>query len=127
MLLQALKSKHLTNGSIEATYADGYVHSEAKLKDVSPYAEGRNIFYDILKKLPEAVHGQLIRFSVYHNGEWHHIEWTEVPKSARPVRLRDMERDRVITSEGTHDGEVRIVAVRFGYEYAGKQVITELT
>ena len=50
---------------IEAEYKDGFVLSELDQDDKSIYEEGRNTFYDILNKLPEAEHGPMVRLSLH--------------------------------------------------------------
>lgn len=74
--------------SIEAQYADGYVHSETELQDVSPYDADHNVFYDILNRLPEDEHGRMVRFSVYYKNARYDIDWRGLPDNARPIRFR---------------------------------------
>lgn len=117
------------NGSIEAEYSDGYIHNEAQLNDISPFEPDRNILNDILEKRPEAEHGQMVRFSVFHNKARIDIDWVELPPSARPIRYKHMERDHNL--EGVWVDEARLVKVGFGYQYndsSGKnhEIIQEL-
>lgn len=74
--------------SVEAEYEDGYVHSETELDDISPFVEGKNIFYDILEKRPEAEHGRMVRFSLFYLNQRYDVDWTQLPESARPIRFR---------------------------------------
>jgi hypothetical protein len=74
--------------SVEAEYEDGYTHSETELDDVSPYQPGKNVFYDILERRPEAEHGRMVRFSCFYLDRRYDIEWRGMPDSARPVRFR---------------------------------------
>lgn len=99
---------------LQAEYADGYLHDELALNDVSPYAEGRNVFYDILERKPEPEHGPLKRLTLFTDGERFDIDWTRVPEGARPIRFRKMELDLVQTGEPQ---EARCVGVVFGYQY----------
>lgn len=74
--------------TIQAQYEDGFILDETKLKDVSPYDEGRNILGAILDKSPEAEHGKMVRFSGFWKGEKYDIDWTTLPDNARPIRFR---------------------------------------
>ena len=103
------------DSSIEAEYADGFILSEAEQNDVSAYSPGHNTFHDILNKLPEADHGKMVRFSVYHNGERHDVDWTQVPETARPHRLKYLERDHNLN--GDFASEVRLMKTEFGYQH----------
>ncbi|MDL2342319.1 MAG: hypothetical protein QFB87_04560 [Patescibacteria group bacterium] len=103
------------DGSIEAEYADGFILTEHENDDKSPYCDKHNIFYAILNKQPEAEHGELVRFSVYHSNKRTDIDWVEVPKNARPIRYKYMERDHNLN--GDFLGETRQVGVGFGYQY----------
>lgn len=73
--------------SVEAEYADGYIHSETELDDVSAYGDG-NVFRDILNRLPEEAHGPLVRFSCFWKDQRYDINWTMLPDNARPIRFR---------------------------------------
>lgn len=81
-------SKTPLDTSVEAEYEDGYVHSETELDDVSQFEDGRNVFYDILERRPEADHGPMVRFSVYYQNQRYDVDWTQLPDSARPIRFR---------------------------------------
>lgn len=116
-----------TDGSIEAEYASGYVHSETTHGDISPYTGTDNILNDILEKRPEPEHGKLIRFSVFYQDKRYDIDFTDLPDSARPIRWKRMEAD----SQGNDITEVRLVKLGFGYQYndpsgANIQEVTEL-
>lgn len=104
---------------IEAEYQDGYVHSETELDDVSPYVPGKNVFADILNKLPEKEHGKLVRFSLLMPGERHDVDWRGLPDNARPIRFRNLSVDSVNGQAVNY----RLNWVHFGYQYtddAGK-------
>jgi hypothetical protein len=73
--------------SVEAEYADGYIHSETEFDDVAQYGEG-NVFTDILEKRPEADHGSMVRFSVFYENHRYDVDWTALPDNARPIRFR---------------------------------------
>lgn len=101
------------DGSCQGEYADGYIHDETTLNDVSPYDETRNVLNDIIEKRPEAEHGKLVRFSCFYNNQRYDVTWDGLPENARPVRWKRMEADMV-------DGditEVRMTKVGFGYQY----------
>lgn len=119
---------------LEAEYESGYVHSDEHA-DVSPYAYFKerkaspNIFNDILEKRPNAIHGQMVRFSLVGPTERHDIDWTELPDNARPIYRRAMQRD---FDPATGEGETFMTGQGFGYQYtdaSGKNVkeITELS
>lgn len=74
--------------SCQAEYEDGYVLDETERDDVSSWVEGKNVFHDILNRLPEAEHGRMVRFSVFWKDRMHSIDWTQLPDSARPIRFR---------------------------------------
>ena len=74
--------------SCQAEYEDGYVLDETERDDTSSWVEGKNVFHDILNRLPEAEHGRMVRFSVFWKDRMHSIDWTQLPDSARPIRFR---------------------------------------
>lgn len=101
------------DGSCEAEYSDGYIHSETDFNDISPYDNTKNILNDILEKRPEAEHGDMVRFSVFYKDRRHDVHWPGLPENARPIRWKRMEADQV----GGEITEVRLVKVGFGYQY----------
>lgn len=74
--------------SVQAEYEDGFVLDETTHDDVSQFVEGKNIFHDILNKLPEKEHGRLVRFSCFWKDQCHSIDWRNLPDNARPIRFR---------------------------------------
>lgn len=102
---------------LEAHYADGFIHSEKEMNDTSPYARGKNTFYDIYHGLPEDEHGKLTKLVLHHNCEVHTIDWTKLPEGARPIRFKHMERGFGV---GGWTEEARIVRVDFGYQWTDK-------
>jgi len=115
------------DGSCEAEYADGYIHSETEHDDVSPYTGEHNILNDILEKRPEAEHGPLVRFSTFYKDQRYDVDWNDLPDNARPVRWKRMEADQV----GGEITEVRLTKVGFGYQWndetgANHQEVVEL-
>lgn len=100
--------------SVEAEYADGYVHSETLLGDVSPYDNEKNILNDIIEKRPEPDHGKMVRFSVFYKNQRHDIDWTKLPDNARPIRFRDGQRHRDM---GTGADWSEWVGLHFGFQY----------
>lgn len=108
------------DGSIEAQYADGYIHSETELDDTSPYLpDTANVLNDILEKRPEAEHGRLVRVSCFYLNRRYDIDFTELPDNARPIRFKHMERD--MTSDGSFVSEVRMTGIDFGYQYTDEE------
>ena len=108
--------------SCEAEYADGYIHSETELDDISPFEEGKNIFYDILEKRPEAEHGPMVRFSVFYQNQRYDVDWTGLPESARPIRFRH---GYATLHVATGEMESGWSGMSFGYQYndeTGKNV-----
>jgi hypothetical protein len=99
--------------SVEAEYTDGFILSETELKDISPYSEGRNVFYSILNKDPEAEHGPMVRLSTFYQNNRYDIDWANVPSSARPVRFRDGY--SILNQNG--DTITGWSGMRFGYQY----------
>lgn len=100
--------------SVQAEYADGYIHDETTLNDVSPYVEFKNIFDDILHKRPEAEHGPMVRFAVFYKNAKYDIDWTTLPVNARPIRFRDRQ---FVTDYGTGKEWIENIGCRFGYQY----------
>lgn len=101
------------DGSCEAEYSDGYIHSETEHNDTSPYTGKDNILNDILEKRPEAEHGQMVRFSTFYKDARYDVAWVGLPDNARPVRWKRMEADSV----GGEIVEIRLMKVGFGYQY----------
>ena len=100
--------------SCQAEYEDGYVLDETERDDVSAWVEGKNVFHDILNRLPEAEHGRMVRFSVFWKDQMHSIDWTRLPDSARPIRFRHG------FARMSVDGELQErgwSGVDFGYQY----------
>lgn len=101
--------------SCEAEYEDGYVHSETELDDVSQFEDGRNVFYDILERRPEADHGRMVRFSVFYKDQRYDVDWTTLPDNARPIRFR-----HGFSTMNAGTGEViasGFTGMGFGYQY----------
>lgn len=105
------------DGSVEAEYADGYIHSETALHDISAYDATRNVFYDILNMLPQEEHGRMVRFSVFYLNARYDIDWRLLSDTARPVRFKQMEMDY----NGPLAGQTRLMAVDFGYQYTNEE------
>lgn len=101
--------------SCEAEYEDGYVHSETELGDTSPFVDGKNVFYDILEKRPEAEHGRMVRFSVFYQNQRYDVDWQMLPDNARPIRFRQgYSTMNIATGEVIETGWS---GVSFGYQY----------
>lgn len=107
------------DGSIEAEYSDGYIHSETVLGDVSPYLADKNIFNDILEKRPEAAHGPMVRFSCYYQNFRYDVNWSGLPANARPIRYKNMQRH--FQQDVGWIGEAEILSIGFGYQYTDEQ------
>ena len=122
--------------SCQAEYADGYIHDETTLNDVSPYGPyyeevqefddngvstgniitqevKKNIFSDILEKRPEAQHGKLVRFSIFYKDSRYDIDWRGLPENARPIRFRH----GFATISQTGEQERGWSGIDFGYQY----------
>lgn len=74
---------------LQAEYEDGYIHYEDD-QDRSAFDARDNIYADILKRRPEAAHGQLIRFSLVGGEGSYDIDFRPLPKSSRPFYEREM-------------------------------------
>lgn len=98
---------------IEAEYADGYIHREDEA-DTSHYEPGRNIFYDIVNKLPERIHGRMIRLTLFHNNKRYDVDWTKVADNARPVRYKNMFAHFV---NGATEATPQMASIGFGYQW----------
>jgi hypothetical protein len=98
---------------LEAEYESGYIHSEA-IQDISPYDPERNIFYDIKNKVPERIHGKMVRLSLVGPELRYDIDWTTLPDNARPIRLIDKEKTWLL---GTNEVVGEKFSYRFGYQY----------
>jgi len=75
------------DSSVEAEYADENVHSELELGDVPQFGQG-NVLTDILSGKLEKEHGRMVRFSCFWKLKRHDVDWTKLPKNARPIRFR---------------------------------------
>lgn len=100
--------------SCEAEYEDGYVHSETELGDISPYEDGRNVFYDILERRPEGEHGRMVRFSVFYQDQRWDVDWTNLPENARPIRFRHGFSTLYV---GTGEVDSGWTGMSFGFQY----------
>lgn len=74
--------------SVQAEYQDGFILDETELDDISQFVDGKNVFHDILNRLPESAHGNMVRFSCFWKGQKYTIDWTALPDNARPIRFR---------------------------------------
>jgi len=99
--------------TLEAEYADGFVHREDEA-DTSLYEKGRNIFYDILHKLPEQDHGRMTRFTATTEDSRYDINWTNLPENARPIYTRDMK--ATMMADGSSQ-TVECLGHNFGYQF----------
>jgi len=100
--------------SIQAEYEDGFILDETELDDASQFVEGKNVFHDILNKLPEEEHGKLVRFTVFWKDNKYDINWTMLPDNARPIRFRH---GFVRTSVDGAIQEQGWSGVDFGFQY----------
>jgi hypothetical protein len=124
------------DSSVQAEYADGYIHDETTLGDISPFGPfyqevedydenkvalgtfstvqiDKNVLNDILEKRPEADHGKITRFSVFYQNNRYDIDWRSLPDNARPIRFRHG--FLTIGSDGSE--ERGWTGVDFGYQY----------
>lgn len=99
--------------SVQAVYADGYIHDETELSDISPYDATKNVFNDILEKRPEAEHGRMVRFSVFYKNMRYDIDWRLLSDNARPIRFRDGFHS--VFPDGHHESGYS--ACRMGYQF----------
>lgn len=98
--------------SVQAEYEDGFILDETEHDDIAQYGDG-NIFSDILNKRPESEHGKLVRFSCFWKDQAYHINWTELPDNARPVRFRHGYYTRNLDGSFIESG---FSGVDFGYQ-----------
>lgn len=101
------------DSSCQAEYEDGFVLDETHQDDVSLFADGKNIFHDILNCLPEVEHGRMVRFSVFWKDARYDIDWRNLPDSARPIRFRHGYATRSISGDLIESGWS---GVDFGYQ-----------
>lgn len=99
--------------SVQAEYADGYVHDETEHGDVSPFNPSQNILRDILEKRPEAEHGRMVRFSIFYLNNRYDIDWRGLPDNARPIRFRHgyvtLQQEQIVDKGWS--------GIDFGYQY----------
>ncbi len=107
--------------SVEAEYADGYIHNEAYLGDVSPYRPGANILRDIKDGSPEEEHGPLVRVSCFYGDDWYDIDFTELPEDAVPIRRRH---GRMAVNLATGNMESWWRRCDFGYSFLDDNGVT---
>lgn len=98
---------------IEAEYENGYVHSD-QFHDVSPFEHGRNIFFDILNKLPEQFHGPMVSWRLVTPEKTYTVNWREVPEGARPIRFKHMTHTWV---NGESQGGPQVESIDFGFQW----------
>ena len=103
--------------SVEAEYTDGFILSETQENDVSLYFNGKNTFYDILEKQPEAIHGPMVRFTAYWKNAKYDIDWLAVPKNARPIRYRH----GYSSIDGSGNVGSGWSGITFGYQWTDEQ------
>lgn len=113
--------------SVQAEYEDGYILDETEHGDISPYTGLHNTLNDIMEKRPEAVHGRMVRFSVFYHDMRYDVDWRLLPDNARPIRFRDGFITLATGGEETQGWS----GCRFGYQFtdeAGKhqQLVKEL-
>lgn len=113
--MSLFKKNYKNSNPIEAEYADGFVLNEDDQHDKSLFEDGRNTFYDILNRRCEAIHGPMVRFSLWVNGRRVDIDWRSVPINAKPIRFKHFEIDRNLATGETSDK--RLAGITFGYEY----------
>lgn len=104
-------------GSCRAYYADGFIYDETALDDVGQYGT-KNVFDDIKEKRPEADHGKMVTFSVFHDNKRYDYDFTNLPDNARPIRFRQMEADSI----GGDITAIRLTGVDCGYQYTEEGV-----
>jgi hypothetical protein len=96
----------------EAEYADGFVYRETE-EDKSFFLPKRNCFFDVVNRLPESKHGPMLKFSLVHPPDDRiEVDFTILPRSARPVRLKHV--DGVFRDYGVI--EKTITKIEFGWE-----------
>jgi hypothetical protein len=115
------------DSTVQAEYEDGYILDETEHDDVAQFGDG-NIFRDILNRLPEADHGRMVRFTCFWKNQAYHVDWTELPDNARPIRFRHGYYTRAL--DGSHE-ESGWSGVDFGFQYndedgANQQEVLEL-
>ena len=124
----------MAHAPVEAVYADGFVLNEDEQGDMSMlgpdeeydadkvYADGErhgNTMTDIIWQRPEAEHGPLVSLKCFVytlNGPTTlEIDWTTVPKGARPIRFRTFQQDHPVGA--AEPLPRRLVGVDFGYQW----------
>jgi hypothetical protein len=118
---------------LSATYESGYEHVESD-QDVSPYAPGRNHFFDILHAEPtKAGHGRMTKFSLIRvtpdaDGSFKRwdVDWVGLPEDAQPIHYMNMQRSIALTGAEDGDSGPYCVSRGFGFTYkdpeSGEQV-----
>jgi hypothetical protein len=99
---------------IEAEYEDGYILNQLKNDDKAIYSKIGNTFTDILNFAPVKYHGKMTRFSLYHKGKRHDINWKMTPIGASPFIIKTM----ASTIGNPYIGTGGIIQlIEFGFEY----------
>ncbi len=98
--------------SLQAEYKDGYIFDEDSDKTV--YILPNTYFSTVVSKKLEEQHGPMVRWSMFKDNKRIDIDWTKVPKNARPIRMKQFE-----TKIGTINNNTQSIAkaVFFGYDY----------
>lgn len=99
---------------IEAEYDDGFILNQIKNEDKALFSKPGNTFTDILNFAPVKYHGKMIRFSLYHKGRRHDINWRMTPFGAKPFILKTMASSIGNPYLGTLGN---LQKIEFGYEF----------
>ena len=115
------------DGSIEATFEDGFVLSETETGDVSPFNAEHNILRCIINKDAESSHGRLVEVSLFYRNKKYTVDFMGLPENARPIRFKHMERQSV---GGEWITDPYINRIDFGYQFTdenGKNIQEVIT
>lgn len=112
---------------LEARYQDGWVLREQP-EDMSIFMAGGNTFTDILRALPELIHGPMVELALHvdSTGQTLTVDWSAMPDDAVPVCERRMEMSMIVGAQAEGD-HVRCTRMWFGYRRhtADGQVLEE--
>jgi hypothetical protein len=121
---------------LEAEFESGYVHVEGP-QDLSPYAPGRNTFYDLMSGEPtKHGHGRMTRFSIVCDipdedgmATRYDVDWTVLPDSAKPIHYMEMQRSITVGGPDGEEFDTGPICVRrgFGFTYTDPDTGEEVT
>jgi hypothetical protein len=100
---------------LETEYEDGFINTMTQA-DRSDFDPSRNFFYDVLNRLHEEKHGKLVRYSCIGSEKRADIDWSTLPKDAKPIWFINRSKSISQTGDSVIEHEHIDNFYGFGYE-----------